>query len=129
MAGQSRAVTLFGGVDMEEDAFSPWVFTNGATIFSAHLSFGAVGAPTGTFTIEGSNDPIIDTEKSRGVASADSAAKFFTLAPDHTTGDLTPAGGPGEVYVATAFPPRWVRVKYDATSGGAGNILFGWGNG
>jgi len=67
------------------------------------LHIQALGAPTGTFTIQGTNHPEqLDPQ---------------TVTP--TTGTLpTPAGGPASAIVGIANAPRWVRVSWAGTGTG-----------
>lgn len=108
-----------------------WIDVRSAYVAHLQMSSDNTGSPVGAWTIEETNDPVVEDEKRAGmVESAASVAKAINISADSSrvvvlgTGLTVNAANNTEVIVHS--PARFLRLKYTRTSGGTGSLAQVW---
>lgn len=108
-----------------------WMDTRSAYSVHLQLSSDNVGTPQGAWTIEESNDPLIDFEqRSTDGESTASTAKAINISADATRVTILGTGltvnSANNTKITILNPAQFVRLVYTATSGGAGSKAQVW---
>lgn len=117
-------VTLMSGLAAEAltaTRYTHWVRADKHKECGFAIHCPATGSPVGTWSVQGSNDPLIGEELRLQVHGASSAAKKFTLTTNtvHGSALANTTGAAQDSFVAlTQGLPRWVRLVYTYVSGG-----------
>lgn len=131
---KSLEATVLAGQDMSVSFVSPWVETRDVANVTFHARWSGGTNPTGTLTLEVSNDPVIDQERwtnPAGVSSAQSIQSSSSYLVFPTSANSVVAT-PGSVMLSTsqrAF--KYTRIRYVGSGGGVGTLFQCWvfGNG
>lgn len=136
MSNNSQTPTVLDGVAINATVYSKWIPTARMAELGIQVYSDGVGSPAGTWSFEGTNDPVAkqEAERERDRAAvaigASTGAKTFPMPTTTLQGaSLT---SPGTTATASSYVawvqglPNHVRVKYTASGGSASSKGWAW---